>query len=551
MKCKTNHNIMKAKVLFTALAALSLAVACTQPSGLDGFEPAFGVKGITDNTISLTADAKDVSFTVSANISWTVSSDAQWLSVEPASLTIDDKKTADTRVTVKISANESEEAREATLTVAAEGFDPAVITVKQAGKEVIPSVLEVSGGTNTLTLTGLNGAAALKIHANVSWTAEASEWLTLDTSSWTFDGTSENADVIVTSATSATARSGQIKFSAEGVSDLVVTVNQTAMPVITIEQADVDYPYSQVGFTITTDDESGYYTYYCIDKATFDQIGIYNLQDNMVKSMTSYLGNYKPEVILSELATQGSDTYVENDLEAETTYVVLLFGVAYNDVLKEFVPVTNPITLEVTTTAAPVATEAYLAYVGTFKTTALDYFKDNAETEMTMLIEPFGINESYYVSFPTGTLSPVGSNGACDRFVAYLNEETGDIEFPAAQFGDLGAYWNFTNIGESTMLLVAYFTIDEETEVETWGFHVSADKNTLSPFTVPETPEGDSLLIGGEVYSTSASSVMGAYGYFSIVNDFVRVEEQAVASASKKALSMPKAFTPKQLKAAR
>ena len=204
---------MKARVLFTVAAALALIAACKpDPKPTETFKATLGVSGITGNTISVTADAKEVTFKVSANISWSIDNKANWITVTPASATIDDKQTAETSVKVAIAANEEETAREAVLTIGADGVDPVSVTVKQAGVEKPAVVLQAFDVENfeaiadpAVTVAGLNGAASITIQANVNWTATADEWITVDPAEFTFDGENDLATVTVTAAASADA----------------------------------------------------------------------------------------------------------------------------------------------------------------------------------------------------------------------------------------------------------------------------------------------------------------------------------------------------------
>lgn len=83
------------------------------------------------------ADA-NVAVMVVSTVSWTatVAPGAEWLAVEPASVTVENYEETPTVVTLKIADNNTADAREATVTFAGEGVEDVVVTVKQAGKTV-------------------------------------------------------------------------------------------------------------------------------------------------------------------------------------------------------------------------------------------------------------------------------------------------------------------------------------------------------------------------------------------------------------------------------
>ena len=532
---------MKARVLFTVAAALALIAACKpDPKPTETFKATLGVSGITGNTISVTADAKEVTFKVSANISWSIDNKANWITVTPASATIDDKQTAETSVKVAIAANEEETAREAVLTIGADGVDPVSVTVKQAGVEKPAVVLQAFDVENfeaiadpAVTVAGLNGAASITIQANVNWTATADEWITVDPAEFTFDGENDLATVTVTAAASADAREGQVKFTAEG-AELVVKVSQTAAPTITIEGAEPEYPYSQIAFTITPATETEYFNYIYATKAVFEANGgVDGLVAYMIKRANSYLSSYDAATIMDGLFYQGTINETISDLESETTYVVVAVGIAYDEANNTFVQRTLGASYEATTTTAPTASEAYLANLGTFKGTVYNYF-GKANADLTMIVEPLGINETYYLGFPDGIVSPVSQSGVYDRFIAYFNEETGAIDIPAVTESDLGAYWRFNGVDGNCQILLCAFYYKSNDDLESWGFNLSEDKNTLSAFTIPAIPEEDNLLFGGNIVTEAGESTGYAAGYAVVLSDFTRVVEEAPATLSAK-----------------
>ena len=528
---------MKARVLFAAFAAFALMAACTpdpQPKP-DEFKAALNVSGVTGNTINVPAAGKDVTFKVAANISWSVANTAAWITVEPASNENANKETVETTVTVKVAANESEEAREAALTISADGIDPVAVTVKQAGvekPEVILEVFDVDAfeaiADFALDLPGMNAAASFAIHATASWEATAPEWLTIEPASWEFDGENDLVNVSVVATAAEAARTGELKLAADG-KELAIAVSQAAAPTIGIAAAEADYPYSQIAFTITPAAESDWYAYIYASKATADQMGVQGLCDYMLANRNKYLASYSAEVILNALCYQGTESYLLSDLDEETTYVVVACGLAYVEADNVFVQTTLGASLEATTTKAPTASEAYLAMVGTFKATVYDYFGEK-EIELNMTIDQLGINESYLIGFPDGVIVPK-SGDDYDRFFATFDEANNKISIEPYTPSDLGAYWNFSDLGTCTIYFAPMF-LSANDDITAFGFDISTDKNTLVPFTTPEVPAEDSLCLAGEIFDAS-----GPTGYVKglvvLESDFVRVEEAASALSVK------------------
>lgn len=83
--------------------------------------------------IEVDANSASASLLVISNVSWTASSNAEWLTVEPASLTIENSEETPATVSFKIEQNDGTESRTATVTFSGEGIEDVVVTVSQAG----------------------------------------------------------------------------------------------------------------------------------------------------------------------------------------------------------------------------------------------------------------------------------------------------------------------------------------------------------------------------------------------------------------------------------
>ena len=92
-------------------------------------------------TLSAVAAGEALTFNVTSNVAWTVSSEAEWLTFSPAS----GEASADAAtVTVTVAANDVEQARTATITVAGEGVEE-TISLTQEAKPLEPAEMEGDG----------------------------------------------------------------------------------------------------------------------------------------------------------------------------------------------------------------------------------------------------------------------------------------------------------------------------------------------------------------------------------------------------------------------
>lgn len=94
------------------------------------------LKPIT-SPVSLSGAGASASVMVVSTVSWTASSSASWLTVEPASATVKDLVETPTTVALKAEANTSSSAREATVTFKGEGLDAVTLSVKQSATTTI------------------------------------------------------------------------------------------------------------------------------------------------------------------------------------------------------------------------------------------------------------------------------------------------------------------------------------------------------------------------------------------------------------------------------
>ena len=267
---------MKARSLFFAALAMVMA-ACVPTEGPNDVAPEFKVSGVKDNTISVGADKKNVTVSVTSNLSWSVECAAGWVTIDPKSYTAKEDKTSETvKVKVSVSANEVEEPREAELVFVAEGVDPVKVTLNQAAKEHEYKTITVFDLTEyapvsdySIKAPALGGSVSFTVQANSDWTVEAPEWAVVTPVSFTYTD-NDLADVTVSfEANLVETREGEIRFKGDFEADLVVPVSQAVVPTIGLTLGTVE-PKS-IGFTTNPSDEEFLYMVMCESKSYFDQ----------------------------------------------------------------------------------------------------------------------------------------------------------------------------------------------------------------------------------------------------------------------------------------
>jgi hypothetical protein len=173
---------------------------------------------VTPTTQTPTAAAGSFATTLTSNVAWTVSSDADWLTVTPTSGSNNGTLTAS--YTANIDA-----ARTGILTFTGGGLTRTV-TVNQAAPTL-------SVTPTTQARTSAAGSFTTTLTSNVAWTVSSDAvWLTTTVSSG-----SNNATVTANyTANTGEARTGILTFTGGGVSR-TVTVTQAPPPVLTVSPA--------------------------------------------------------------------------------------------------------------------------------------------------------------------------------------------------------------------------------------------------------------------------------------------------------------------------
>lgn len=223
------------------MAAAVLAVACTKTPDVT-VTPNLTVDGLTLNEnhgLNVEAAASTVTFTVNANVAYSIVSDQDWATPAPAKVENADSKDIKTDVEVKIAANAAEEGRSAKISIVVDGHEDLnyeftvnqaaavyekTLTVLNEDLSDITAAYEVDGEVET-TIT-------LSVLSTVSWTAASDQdWLTVTPASATVENyaqTTTTVTLTVAVSDSKEARSAKITFTGEEVEPVKITVNQAA-----------------------------------------------------------------------------------------------------------------------------------------------------------------------------------------------------------------------------------------------------------------------------------------------------------------------------------
>ncbi|MGM9791523.1 MAG: BACON domain-containing protein [Candidatus Cryptobacteroides sp.] len=536
---------MKAKSLFFAALAIMMA-ACVPQDPADEFVPEFKVSGVKDNTISVGASGKDVTVSVTSNLSWSIDCQYDWVSVDPASYTANEEKTSETvKVKVSVLENDVEEAREATLTIAAEGVDPVAVTVKQAAKEHVYPTICVFDAENfapvadySVTADFLGGVVSFTVQANADWTAEFPEWAVLSPASFTYtDNDLANLTLTIAPNLTETALSGEIRFKGEFESDFVIPVSQAAAPKVTATYKsssyrnvimDVDAPVGTYWIVVTADDEN------------YAEMGDMGLAEWIIGKLQAvadaYSANYTASEIVSIFADGNGpvEDFDYDGLDADTKLNLVVVPITSKDDVNICLAGLPSAAFSFTTDPTPVASAEYEAILGTYVNSAYDYFESEEEAvynDLVMVVEPYFINESVFISFTGGTYFPQGSKGTVDSYIGKYVDGKISIEVP--QMSQLGYNWGFS-FGDGAMVFDVFYLKSETVYIDTLDL-TPVEGNLAATVSPASDVEGDVFAIEAAIYLQGEDGLPTPSGYatgIAVILDptFTRVVEEAPAS---------------------
>lgn len=208
---------MKKNILWIMLL-ISLIMACGGESGDGDDGPAITKDYLSvPPNMSLLGDGESQNLTIDANCSWTISTDIDWLTVNPMSGL--NKQT----IMVTAGKNTSGSARSAVLTVRG-GSLTRRVTVSQAKATDTPDVTPIlSVNVSSMEFARQGGTKSFIISSNTDWMVTCPSWCTASTSSG-----KGNATITITVGENETTveKNGNVIISGTGVNTAVIAVNQ-------------------------------------------------------------------------------------------------------------------------------------------------------------------------------------------------------------------------------------------------------------------------------------------------------------------------------------
>lgn len=210
---------MKKSIFYSLL--IMVCVACgggDDAGGGDSPQPSKDYLRVPTSQ-ELLGDGQAVDITIDANCSWTITKDADWLTVSPMSGS--NKQT----VTIAAMKNSTGADRMAILTVQGGTLPARRVTVTQRAATDTPVQKSLSVNTTSLEFEKDGGSQNITITSNTSWTITCPEWCTISKTSG-----SDNATITVTVGKNEKTekRDSQIVISGDGVNAATINVSQKA-----------------------------------------------------------------------------------------------------------------------------------------------------------------------------------------------------------------------------------------------------------------------------------------------------------------------------------
>ena len=198
-----------ASITISSIDAGSIKVSITQAGANPNLQ-------LDKKNLSFTGAKGSDTFTITSNISWTVTSDQDWCTVSPSS------GSKNSTVTVNVSENKSTSSRSATITVKA-GDQSQTIALTQAGANPTVQLNKTS-----MAFESANGSDSFTITSNTSWTIKSDKtWCTLSSSSGSNNAT---ITVYVSENEFTTSRSATITVKAGDIMQTIAVSQAGAKP---------------------------------------------------------------------------------------------------------------------------------------------------------------------------------------------------------------------------------------------------------------------------------------------------------------------------------
>ena len=184
--------------------------------GDDGPQVSKDYLSVTPN-VQLLGDGESKDITISSNCNWTITKDADWITVNPTS------GNGNQTITISAGKNTTNADRFAVLSVKGGSLPERKVTVTQLMASADNPVL--SADVSSLNYDKKGGNKNFSITSNINWAITCPEWCSL---SMTSGKGSATVTVSVGENPKAEQRSGQITISGEGVDDISINVSQDA-----------------------------------------------------------------------------------------------------------------------------------------------------------------------------------------------------------------------------------------------------------------------------------------------------------------------------------
>ncbi len=184
-----------------------------------------GVPCTKTSTSNLASAAGSVSVDLRSNTTWTVTSSNMAMCPKPAN------GSNNQSVNVTVNANTGAVARTCIITFSATGVTNVVVTINQAAPVAVVNTLCIGAGlpctkTSTSNLASAAGSVSVDLRSNTTWTVTSSNMAMCPKPA--NGSNNQSVNVTVNANTGAVARTCIITFSATGVTNVVVTINQAA-----------------------------------------------------------------------------------------------------------------------------------------------------------------------------------------------------------------------------------------------------------------------------------------------------------------------------------
>ena len=537
---------MKAKSLLFAALAMVMAACVPTTDPKEEFVPEFKVSGVKDNTVSVGAGAKDVTVSVTSNLSWSVECAADWVTINPESYTAKEDKTSETvKVKVSVSANEVEEARETELVFGAEGVDPVKVTLRQAAKEHVYKTITVFDidkfepvSDYSVEAPAMGGSVSFTVQANGDWTVEAPEWAAVTPASFTYTDNDLATVTVAFEANTADTRTGELRFKGDFEADLVVPVSQATAASLSatlkyydyrIATFDVEAPAGMYWLVVNGGDDE----YFNSEKGGGVEGAAQWILDYVQGLYEKYSSSYSIQEVLEIMADgNGSVADYTTGIDEKTQYNVVFVPFAIDG--DKYVLGALPAHVAFTSEKAPEAEPAYSSLLGTFTNNdAMDYGAAVSEGKTVMLpltayIESVEINKTVSLSFVDGNYFPKSGNNV-DYFIG--NYVDGKLVFDVPCISELGYdFWSFGDDVAGAITLLPWYAYTENVDITQLIFS-AVDGGVKVSANNPSDQPTDYINIMSSIFSQDSGFTTASTGCACLLsNTFTKVEATASSS---------------------